>query len=345
MDQNQRAREIAFRQNRLRTVMTAQGFINPNTGLVMDANETAFLERELRYLETTALQRQYPALKHRTLFPRTTPPRGAATVSYRMTEQVRRAIVVAAGKATDIPRADVFSTEWPTPMRPVASAFYFDVMELENAAFSGYQIDRERGAASRDSVEQQINDIAFYGDAPNGLPGAANNPNVPVVAAVAFGGQTVWNNSGTIKGAEGIYNDIVSLFTQILTATNGLGVANKVVLPTALMNILRVKPWSISGGSDKTILQVMQANFPGVTFEDTFNLDAGNPLAVTANVDNRIMAYQDDVSVIDELIASDFETMEPDRAGMGWETIGFGICGGVRIRKPKFVAYLDGAAA
>ncbi len=325
-------RYLAVRQNQLQMAMAIKGFH-------LDAGEAALLDRELRYVESTVFRRQYPALKHRLLIPTNRSiPRGAATASYRMVEQVRNAKIVH-GMATDIPRADVFSSEWPTPLRPVASSFVYDVIELQQAAMSGFPIDAERATACRDSIEQELNRIAFFGDAAFGLPGLLNNTNVTVVSAIASGGQTVWNNAGTIKAAAGILADLTLMIGTVRSGTNGLYELNMIALPTALMTVLRMTPWSVAGGSDMTLLMFLQKNYPNITFEETIELDTAN----AAGTGPRIVGYVKDETVLDELIAGEYEQLPPQPEGLGFVNIGWAVTGGTRIRKPKAVVYLDGA--
>lgn len=325
-------RYLGMRQQQLQISLALKG-------MHLDAGEAALLDRELRYVETAVLRREYPALKHRLLIPTNRSiPRGAATASYRMVEQVRNAKIVT-GKSTDIPRADVFSSEFPTPLRMVASSFVYDVQELQQAAMSGFAIDAERAMACRDSIEQELNRIAFFGDAAYGLPGLLNNTNVTVLAAIANGGQTVWNNSGTIKAAAGILADLTLMIGTVRGATNGLYELNTIVLPTALMTVLRMTPWSVAGGSDMTLLMFLQKNYPGITFEEAIELDTAN----AAGTGPRIVGYVKDETVLDELIAGEYEQLPPQPEGLGFVNIGWAVTGGTRIRKPKAVVFLDGA--
>lgn len=325
-------RYLKLRQDQLMTSMLVKG-------MRLDAGEAALLDRELRYVETQVMRRDYPALKHRLLIPTNRSiPRGAATASYRMVEQIRAAKIVT-GRSTDIPRADVFATEFPTPLRPVASSFVYDVIELQQAAMSGFPIDAERALACRDSIEVELNRIAFLGDAPFGLPGMLNNPNVTVVAAISSGGQTVWNSSGTIKAAAGILADITLMIGTIRSATNGLYELNQIVFPTALMTVLRMTPWSVAGGSDMTLLMYLQKNYPAISFEEAIELDTAN----AAGTGPRIVGYVKDETVLDELIAGEYEQLPPQPDGLGFLNIGWAVTGGTRIRKPKAVVYLDGA--
>lgn len=324
-------RYLKQRQDQLMVAMAVRG-------LHLDVGEAALLDRELRFVETQVMRRDYPALKHRALIPTNRSiPRGAATASYRMVEQIRSAKIVT-GRSTDIPRADVFATEFPTPLRPVASSFFYDVLELQQAAMSGFPIDSERAMACRDSIEVELNRIAFFGDAPFGLPGFLNNSNVTVVAAQNIG-QVVWNNAGTIKSAAGIISDIMLLINTVRTGTNGVYDVTQIVFPTALMTILRTQAWSQAGGSDMTLLNYLQKNFGGVSFDEATELDTAN----AAGTGPRIVAYVKDPTVVDELIAGEYEQLPPQPEGLGFLNIGWAVTGGTRIRKPKAVVYMDGA--
>jgi hypothetical protein len=327
-------RYLKLRQDQLMASMLVKG-------MRLDAGEAALLDRELRYVETQVMRRDYPALKHRLLIPTNRSiPRGAATASYRMVDQIRAAKIVT-GMSTDIPRADVFATEFPTPLRAVASSFVYDVMELQQAAMSGFPIDAERAMACRDSIEVELNRIAFFGDAPYGLPGLLNNVNVTVVAAISASGQTVWNSSGTIKTAAGILADITLMIGTVRSATNGLYELNTILLPTALMTVLRMTPWSVAGGSALTLASFLRENFPGITFEEAIELDTAN----AGGTGGRIVGYVRDETVVDELIAGEYEQLPPQPDGLGFLNIGWAVTGGTRIRKPKAVVYLDGATA
>ena len=131
--------ELHFDSNRVHAVL--------NSMERFDANESAFIARELTYLRSRVFERKYGEFLGRTLVPvDNSPPNGAESVNFKFSDHVGSAEIV-----------------------------HSDAEDLPSVA---------RAMTARRAVEQKIDQIAILGDSQANLPGLASNSSVSTVAVV-----------------------------------------------------------------------------------------------------------------------------------------------------------------
>lgn len=302
--------------------------------LHLDANETAMLDRQLKYVETQIYKVQYPDLRHRQYIPQDgTTPVGADSILYRQFDTVRNAKMIS-DYADDLPFADVLQKEFPIPIKAVGSAYKYSLRDLQHAAFSGVPLDTLRASACRDSIEFELDDIACFGRPEVGLLGLCNNPNVDVIAVGTGAGGNTW----VLKTPLEIIADLSRLSSYVVVKTNQIYRPNTVLMGTALYEDLSSRPFSAL--SDRTVIEWFKANNPGITVDGWHRLNTGN----AAGNGPRIVSYLRDPRVLQEKIPMEFTQLPPQPKGMAFVINAWALTAGVHVYQPGAMVYMDGAA-
>ena len=187
-----------------------------------DANETAFLERQLEDIQSETFDVLYPTLKARQLIPvRNDANRGARFITYRQFDRLGMAKIMA-NEGDDIPYVDVIANEFTVPVRELAAAYKWTLNDLEAAIMTGNQLDARRAQAARDAVERKLDDIGAFGDQITGLGGLLNNSNVPLVAPDT--------GNWAAATAEQVLQDMHKLANSIPILTNEVHAPNTLLL-------------------------------------------------------------------------------------------------------------------
>jgi hypothetical protein len=225
------------------------------TGIV-DADGAVFFQRQLEFVKARSYDVRYAELKARMLFPVSTEAGpGVTTITYRTYDQAGAAKIINA-YANDLPRADIGGKETSIPVRSVGTSYGYNIDEIAASQLTGLGLDQRRANAARRSIEQVVNDVAFWGDATSGLPGLFTNPNVPTGNVVDPGAGTEWST----KTPDEILFDINDLFADIFETTKMVESGNTLLLPPAQWAL--IMSTARSANSDTTIAQYVAMNSP-----------------------------------------------------------------------------------
>lgn len=226
-----------------------------NTDL-LDADGGVFFARELEHIKAKSYNVIYAELKARNLFPVSNDGgKGITNITYRTYDQVGAAKIINA-YANDLPRADISGKETTIPVRSIGISYGYDLDEIQSSQLTGRNLDQRRANAARRAVEQQHNDIAFFGDAESGLEGFFSHPNIPTGAVANPGGGTAW----TTKTPDEILADINDLFSDIFETTKMVERGNTLLLPPAQWSL--INSTARSANSDTTIAMYVVQNSP-----------------------------------------------------------------------------------
>ena len=246
----------------------------------LDADGAVFFQRQLEHIKAKSYDVRYAELKARQLFPVSNEAGpGVTTITYRTYDQAGAAKIINA-YADDLPRADVAGKETTIPVRSVGISYGYNLDEIQSSQLTGAALDQRRANAARKSVEQVVNDVAFFGDATSGMGGLFDNPNIPTGAVVNPGAGTEWVN----KTADEILFDINDLFADIFETTKMVESGNTLLLPPAQWSYIMSTPRA--SNSDTTIGQYVAMNSPYLnSVEDIIPVNecnaANNPLLGT----------------------------------------------------------------
>ncbi len=313
-------------------------------GMHLDANETALLDRQLKFMEAQTYMVEYAELRHTRYLPQdTSTPEGADSILYRVQDQIRKADFIT-DFANDLPNVDVVLKEVPIPIKPIGNSFMYSHRDLQNAAFSGEPIDQLRALASRDGIEQKLDEVATFGESSLGILGFVNNDAVNILTATAVSGDTTWQEKidGDVSAGSGpkaVIADLNAMRSNIAVGTKQLYAPNMYLMAVELFELISTTPFSAAGGSDRTILEWFKMNNPGVEIEGWHALDAAN----AAGNAGRVLAYFKDPRILVEKAVMAYRQLPPQARSLAFIINAWALTGGTHIYRPQGVVYLDGA--
>lgn len=306
----------------------------------LDANQTVFFARELERIKSGTYDVQYPQLKAMSLIPVSMEAgNGAESITYQQFDKLGMAKVIA-NYADDIPRADIKGKEFTSPIRSLAASYGYNVQEIRAAQFAGRNLQARKAEAARRAVEQEINNIAWYGNAENNLLGLVNNPNITRVAAPLNAGatSTLWAN----KTPDEILEDMYEVSHSIVELTNGVEIPNTLILPIAQYNIARRT--RLSTASDTTIMEYFLANNGYITRIEWVNELVGAGLGVDAVAagGDVMIAYDNNPMKLTLEVPQAFEQFPAQERNLEFVINCHSRIGGVIVYYPLSVAIMEG---
>jgi hypothetical protein len=303
-----------------------------NTGF-LDANGAVFFQRQLEYIKARSYDVKYAELKARQLFPVSNDGGpGVALITYRTYDQVGAAKIINA-YANDLPRADVAGKETTIPVRSVGISYGYNIDEIQASELTGMGLDQRRANAATKSIEQVINDVAFFGDAISGLAGLFDNPNIPTGAVVNPGSGTAW----TVKSPDEIIFDINDLFADIFETTKMVERGNTLMVPPAQWSYIASTPRA--SNSDTTILQYIIQNSPYLnSTEDIIPVNECNAVDNDVLSVDAMVAYDRSPDKLQLEIPVELEYLPVQQKNLEFVVPGRSRLGGLNIYYPLSLA-------
>jgi hypothetical protein len=303
--------------------------------LKMDAADSAFVLRQLEYVNEKMFSVDFPAVKWRQFIPLSSAiPAGAESYIYRQEELIGEA-KVSDTYASDAPLTEVKVEEFPNKIVPVLNSYEFSVQDVRNAQLSGYPLDARKAMGARELVERKIDQLMALGSTDHGFTGFLNNADVPQDVVASNGTGTTW----AVKTVDERMEDIFTAIQTMLDATNGAeGEGVDLVLPPKQYNMLlstRVADVAMNG------LAYLMTNVPAVKSVGSWHRlkDAG--LSGTAVVD-RMVVYTRDPLKLEGILPLQLNTLPPEARGFVYRVGLEARCGGTVFYKPFSAAYWDG---
>ncbi|APH59922.1 DUF2184 domain-containing protein [Granulibacter bethesdensis] len=302
------------------------------TGLSFLVSQAAALEAEIYRI-------QYADILYPSLIPvDTTAPEWIQVVEYVSADTVGRAQWFN-GQAQDVPRADIVRDRLRVTVSMAAIGYGYDLAELEHARQYGIDLGPEKAEAARRAYEEFVDDIVLRGDAARGFSGLLSHPSV-TAGTVANGasGNPDWAH----KTVDEIIDDVNAALTGIQTASLRVEMADTVLLPVDRW--LKLSQTRIPATSETALSFLARTNI--------YTLTTGLPLTVRgipglesagASGIGRMIVYRRAPDVMKLHIPMPLQFLAPWQSGpMRFEVPGIFRLGGVDIRKPGAIRYLDG---
>lgn len=308
-------------------------------GNVVDAGEAAMVAKALEYVFAEVYLFEYPELIALQLMDLdTSVPPGAETFTYLMWQRLGKATFIS-NYATDFPSSDAFLVRTNSPVAGVGNSYQYTIQDLRAAAAiqygTGMPLDSIRAQAARDAHMQFVDQVAAFGDSVRGLPGFANNANVPSVSITGgWAALTVTDANNAI-----IVTDLTKMTMQPEQATLGLHKVNTLVLP------LSVKPRLMQPTSTldrRPLLTTWLANQEDVKQVFFWNkLDAANSGGALATNTARCIAYKRDKRIARLVVPLPFTQHPPQQFGLAFKVICESRIGGAMIVYPLACVYAN----
>lgn len=299
----------------------------------LDADESVFFARKLEYIKTQTYDRKYPELKARTLIPVSFEvPTGAKSITWQSWDMVGMAKIIS-NYATDIPRVDLVGKEVTSTIKSLGAGYGYSLQDVRSARLAGIPLESRKAYAAKQAILMAEDEIAVSGEADHGLVGLLNHPNVPDIAIPAdgTGSSALWAN----KTGELIVRDINLVVSGIETTTNGVEIADTLIMDTVSFSLIKTKKF---GDTDKTVLTWIKEVFPNLVNIASWAKLNGKGAGATG----MMVAYRRDPMKLTLEIPQDFEQLPVQEVGLEYIVNCHSRTGGVIIYYPLSVAKADG---
>lgn len=320
-------------------VREALAKLTDTSGNRLDANETAFAEREITQIRTklfTAIYAQLLALNFIPLATDISPD--IQQYVYFVLDHVGEAKIIANG-AEDLPRIDVSKTERYGVVRTVGASYGWELFEMRLAARLGQPLGEQRAMMARHAIATAVDYVLSNGGTPSqsggvagsGLTGLLNNIDVFGLGTVA---NTKWV-MGTTTAATMIGQANAAVQT-IITASNQLFIPDTLVLPTQMYGVFANTPYGPDAAT-VTALNWFLQNSPYI--KTVAQWYRGNGAGAAGS--DRGVVYMKDPSVLEGVLPLPFEQLPPQTQGLQMVVPCVGRVGGVKIYQPSACRYWD----
>jgi len=304
--------------------------VNPRTGR-LDADDTAFLARQIEHVRSTIYERRFPALLARTFLPTATDvPSWASHVVEVQYDSAGRAKVIANG-SDDFPRVDVVASESAFKVVSIGDAYGYTLMDLRQALATGTPLQDRKGATARRVIETGIDEILATGQLDTveqafGMVGFLNASAVDDVAPD--------NDPWASATPDEMVADMNKLVDAPSENTNEVFETTDLILSPALFRL--VNKTKMGSGTDTTTLEFFKKTNPGVSVHKWHRCAGAG-----AEGKDRIVAYHKSPEVIEALVTQEFEQLPPQVRNLETLILCHARCSGVRIHHPMGINYMD----
>jgi len=305
-------------------------------GVFMDEAGIGFFKTELLYIKNMVYDTQYADLKAASgmLFPISNEADPADDkIVWREFDKVGSAKIVNS-YANDFPNVEVKGKENISDVRRIGSSYRYNWDEILKSRKTGKSLDTRRAEACRRANDQEVERIAWFGDAENNLPGFFSNDNVPsyTVAADGDGGSTKWVDKSGLQ----ILRDMNDLVDGIVELTKEIEIPDTLLLPTKQYNL--IKTTLVTPYSSRYILDQFLSN--AAYIKQVISVPR---LAGVGTGDSDVMiAYKMDIQKVSLEIPEPFNQLAPQQKVMEFKVPVTSKCGGLLIYKPLSFAIGEG---
>jgi hypothetical protein len=305
-------------------------------------------QRALNFLLAQAqrIERQAYAIRYRDIqYPELVPidytgPEWITGVTYFSMDMVGRAAWFNA-KADDVPHADVLREKFDVTVSMGGIGYEYDLQELNQAMFNNIDLRADKAAAARRAAEEFIDKVAILGDSSKGYAGLVNNASVTAGSAATTG--TGSATTFLSKTPDNVLADFNTALTGMFTGTQGAEMADTVLLPYTQLNDIGTR--RIDAVNQTTILEWVKRNNvytlttgQEITIRGVFGLETAGSGGTP-----RMVAYRRDPTVVQMYIPMPFQFLAAYQTGpLKFEVPGIMRLGGVDVRRPKAMRYIDG---
>lgn len=302
--------------------------------LMDDQAALGFVLSQTSHIETQVNETIYPDIQYPALIPVDTSAHPfAKSVTYFSSDKFGAADWIN-GNSDDIPLVGGERAKHETQVHMAAIGYSYGYEEINHAQMMGINLQAEDALAARRAYEEMVDRVALDGDTRKGFQGLKNNSGVTVASAVT--------GDWTTATEDQILGDINAALLIGGTNTKFTSYADTLLLSFTRMNLLAT---ARLGDTSMTVLEFIRRN-------NTYTAMTGRPLTIRAvrGLDTagasgvqRMIAYRRDPMVLKMHIPMPHRFLPAEKTGPLTITVpGVFRIGGLDIRRPLEVAYIDG---
>lgn len=299
----------------------------------------AFYVSQLAHIETTLYKTPYAAIDYADLIPPVQGiPEWADEWNYISYDGVTMGKFIGSS-AKDLPRVTVSANKSRVNIGYAGVGYDYSIDEMRKAAQMRMPIDTTKAELAFRGSQEHMQRVAYFGDAPRGMTGLFNNPNL------ALDNSTV--NWTTATGQE-IIDDMNSLLVEVWTNSKSIHLPDTLVMTPDRYAQLSSK--RMDTGTDTTVLQWFMANNlyttrtkQPLTIEPRYQLEASELAAngVSNGGKDRMMAYEKNPRNLGMANPLPFRQTAPQIQGLNIAVDCEYKMSGVEFRFPFSGAYRD----
>jgi len=347
--------------------VVAAGDLTRFTGERYDAASTAFFIRDLTEVMGRTFDIKYPDLVARQIFPvwSGVDP-GAESFVWRQFDR-RGAAGLIDTYAADLPSAEVMAKEFQQRIVSFGVSYNYSIQDLRKAKMAGIPLETRKALAARRSIEQAVEQTAFFGlqqnpdtsvgaqailnikagvntNDPLEQYGFSNFPNINVVNGtnqwVDYSGATPHLKTGITVNT--ILDDFNALQLSIINSSKGVHRPDTVIFPLSTWSALAATARSTTF-TDDSIMQFILKQSPWVknVYYTTMLEFAGKKQDLTT-AGPRVMLCERNEENFQMVVPQEFEQLPPQMVNLTFKIPCHIRLGGMRISYPKSIAALDG---
>ncbi|MCO5092047.1 DUF2184 domain-containing protein [Bosea sp. (in: a-proteobacteria)] len=315
-----------------------------NMPLTHDAQGVAlsFLVRQATLIEPVVYAMRYQEIQYPTLVPvDTSAPDWIQSVTYFSMDGVGKADWFH-GNANDVPKVELTREKFETGVSMAAIGYGYTLEELGTAQLYNMNLSADKATLARRIAEEKIDAVAFVGDSTKGFTGLVNasTPTATTAPADGTGSATTFVS----KTPDQVLRDINGQITGTFTGTLGAEMVDTILLPYSVLLDLSTR--RIDAVNQTTILEWIERN-------NIYTRLTGQPLLIRglfgyldtagSGGTKRMVAYRRSPEVLKMHVPMPFRFLPAFQTGpIKFDVPGIFRIGGVDIRRPKAVRYLDG---
>ncbi len=247
---------------------------------------------------------------------------------------------------TELPFVELQHSKHEVPIGLYGAALGWDIQEINQAMMLNIPLRNDKMIAARRAYDEMNWNLVLNGDSNIGWDGLINNSNVTAVDADTTGSGATdalkrrWEN----KEADDIILDINKALEGVYTGSNTVEMADTIALPPGVLASMASKAVS---GTDTSVLRYIQQN-------NVYSLQTGQALTIVEirGLENaassslgRMIAYCRDPQCLRYYIPKPLTFEEPQQHLLHWKVPFYCRIGGLEIRRPKTLRYVDGISA
>jgi hypothetical protein len=229
----------------------------------LDANQTAYFNRQLEVVKAQTYDIKYGMLRAVELFPiDPTTPEYAETQTYHQYD-ARGLAKIVADYATDIPSVEVNGKSFTSKIESIALSYAYTLMDIKRGAIQGTPLNVRKAMATQRGVLSRHNQLFWLGDAVAGIVGVLTHASIPnaQVTADGTGSSPLWST----KTPTQILRDLTQAVTEIKTLTKGVESPNLLVLSASRLSTLQTT--RMAADTRDTVLDAFKLMYPEINVQ------------------------------------------------------------------------------
>lgn len=300
-----------------------------------------FVRSQTTYVEPQAYATQYPDIQYPGLVPvDTSASEFATSVTYTSTDRFGKAAWIN-GNSDDIPKAGTTRAQFETPVYTAGIGYGWGWEEIGRARMLGINLQADDALAARRAAEEMIDRVALLGDSEKGFSGLLDHPAVTAYPAPTGDWGTVASPGAAT--ADDIVADMNAAITNVFNGTNTVAIADRLLLPWSKFQVIATRRMTEFG--DETILQYFLRNnvYTAMTGQQLTIRGMRGLDSIGTSGTARMIAYRYSPQVLKLHIPMPHRFLPVYQSGpLRWDVPGVMRLGGVDVRLPKEVVYVDG---